>query len=139
MSLGLDGGGDGRDGGVAAGGSGGSGLGGSGLGLLRLLAGAGDAELGGVLELAGHVVDDLDAVAVGAGGGLESRIGSPGELAGVGDGLNNGVLGHDVDGGALEEDEGDLVGGGGGPGDLEGLASGDNLCFVRMRLILLCL
>lgn len=88
----------------------------------------GNAELGAVLVLAGDVVDDLDAVAGSVGGGLEVSGRGPDELAAVGDSLGEGRTElDDVGGGALEEQHGDGVVGGWGPGDGEWLASRHNL------------
>jgi hypothetical protein len=70
----------------------------------------GDAELGGVLVLAGLVVDELDAVALGTLRGLEGALGVPGVAAAVLDLLGDGVDGNEVLGRALEEDEGDGAG-----------------------------
>lgn len=82
------------------------------------------------MVLAVHVVDDLDAVAGGGGeAGAELSGRSPDEAAAVGDSLGDGLAdGDDVVGGALEEKDGDGVGGvGRRPGDGEGLASLDGL------------
>lgn len=118
----------GRLGGAAGNGVAGRGRGGD-RGSRRLNAAVlGDAELGRVLVETGHVVDDLDAVAGVAGGSLEGGSGSPGKRAAVGDALGErrAIL-DDVGGRALEEQDGDGVGGGGLPGDGEGLAGRDNL------------
>jgi hypothetical protein len=93
-----------------------------------LAVAGGDAELGGVLVLAGDIVDDLDAVSVGAVGGLEGGGRSPGEGTAVGDTLSDGRTELDnVGGGALEEEDRDGVGGSWLPSDGELLAGGDNL------------
>jgi hypothetical protein len=65
----------------------------------------GDAELSGVLVLAGRVVDELDTVALGALGGDEGRLDVPGVAAGVGDLLGDGLDELEVLGRALEEDQ----------------------------------
>lgn len=98
----------------------------------------GDAELGRVLVLAGHVVDELDAIAVGAGGGLKIGRGSPGQATAVGNALSKrrAELDH-VGRGALEEEDRDSVGGGWLPGDGEGLAGGDDLG-VRLAAVFVC-
>lgn len=91
----------------------------------------GDTELGGVLVLAGHIVDELDAVAGGAGGGLEVGGRSPGQATAVGDTLSDGRTELDnVGGRALEEQHRDGVGGAWLPGDGEWLAGGDNLVLL---------
>lgn len=87
----------------------------------------GDTELGGVLVLAGRIIDELNSVAVGVHGGGQVGRRSPGELAAVGNTLNDVGELHGIGGRALEEDEGHGAGGGRVPGDLEGLASGNNL------------
>lgn len=111
-----------RGGRVAAGAGGGSRAGNNGASLL------GDTELGGVLVLASNVVDQLDAIAVGAGGGLKIGGGSPGEATAVGDSLSEGRTElDDVGSGTLEEEDGDGVGGSWLPGDGEGLAGGNDL------------
>lgn len=96
-----------------------------GAGLSWLLVG--DTELSGVLVVAVDVVDQLDTVTTGAGGALERGGRSPGVAAGVVDALNDDLVEDRVGGGALEQDQGDLVGGVGSPLDGEGLASGDGL------------
>lgn len=99
---------------------------------LRLVV-VGDAELGGVLVLASLVVDELDAVALGALRGLEGGLGVPGVGAAVLDLLGDGVDRDEVLGRALEEDEGDGALSGRLPGDGEGLADGDNGVQARLR------
>lgn len=104
-----------------------SGDGSGGRGLLLTVTGR-DAELGAVLVLAGYIVDDLDAVAVGAAGGLEVRGRGPGQASAVGDALGEGRSElDDVGGWSLEEEHGDRVRGGWLPGDSELLARGDDL------------
>jgi len=98
-----------------------------------LLVVVGDAELGGVLVLASLVVDELDAVALGALRGLEGGLGVPGVGTAVLDLLSDGVDRDEVLGGALEEDEGDGALSGRLPGDGEGLADGDNGVQARLR------
>lgn len=78
-----------------------------------------------VLELAGDVVNQLESVARGVG--LEGGAGGPDVGAAVGDAGDDVADGDDVGGGAAEEHQGHAVGGGGLPGDGEGLAGGDNL------------
>lgn len=85
----------------------------------------GDTELGGVLVLAGNVVDQLETVVGDIG--LEGSSGSPGEGARVGNALGKSLDGEDVGRGATEKDKRNRVGGGWLPGDLEGLASRHNL------------
>ena len=114
-----------RAGRVAAAVGGGGGARGSDAGALGAL---GDAELGRVLVLAGHVVDELEAVVGGVG--LEARGRSPGECAAVGDASHDGGDGDHVGGRAAEENKRDAVGGGWLPGDLEWLAGGDDLVAV---------
>ena len=92
-----------------------------------------DAELGGVLVLAGLVVDELDAVALGALRGLKSGLGVPGVATAVLDLLGDGVDGDEVLGGALEEDERDGALSGRLPGDGEGLADRDDGVQARLR------
>lgn len=88
----------------------------------------GEAELGAVLVLAGHVVDDLETVAGVALGDGQVGGGSPGEATAVDDALGeSGTELDNVGRRALEEEDGDGVGGGGGPGDGEGLTLGDDL------------
>lgn len=103
--------------------------GGGGRGLLlaaRLVVGVGDAELGGVLVLAGGVVDQLDTVALSVLSGLEVVGDIPDVGAVVLGLLDDGVLRNGVAAGALEEDESDGALGGGLPGDGELLAGGDD-------------
>jgi hypothetical protein len=101
---------------------------GDGGGVRRALGAFGDAELVGVLVLAGDVVDQLDAVAAGAWGSIERGRRGPDKGAAVGDADDNGrAEGHVVLGRALAEDDGQGVGSGRGPGDGEGLARGDDL------------
>jgi len=101
---------------------------GDGGGVRRAFGALGDAELVGVLVLAGDVVDQLDAVAAGAWGSIERGRRGPDKGAAVGDADDNGrAEGHVVLGRALAEDDGQGVGGGRGPGDGEGLARGDDL------------
>lgn len=86
----------------------------------------GDAELGRVLVLAIHIVNELHAVV----GDISLELGSrgPGVGAGVGDADDNGgTNGDNIGRGATEKDEGDGVGGGWLPSDGEGLASRDDL------------
>ena len=85
----------------------------------------GDTELGGVLVLAGNVIDQLESVAGAVS--LEGGGRSPLEGTRVVDTLSKSLDGDNVDGGATEQDEGDRVGGGRLPGDGEGLASRNNL------------
>lgn len=85
------------------------------------------------------VIDELDSVATGAVSALEGGGRSPGVAAGVGDALNDDLVEDGVGGGALQEEQRDLVGGVGSPGDGEGLASGDGLrelapCFVSFQV-----
>lgn len=88
----------------------------------------GDTELSRVLVLASNIVDQLDAIAGGASGGLKVGSGSPGEAAAVGNTLSKSRAElNNVGGGALEEKDGNGVGGSWLPGDGEGLASRDNL------------
>lgn len=88
----------------------------------------GDTELGGVLVLAGHIIDDLDTVALGTLGSLKGGGRSPGKGAAVLDTLSNGGTElDDVVGRTLEEEDRDRVGCAWGPGDGEGLASRHNL------------
>lgn len=88
----------------------------------------GDAELGGVLVLASYIIDDLDAVAVGALSGLKGGGRSPGKATTVGNALSErGTELDDVGGGTLEEKDRDSVGGSWLPGDGKGLAGRDNL------------
>lgn len=91
----------------------------------------GDAELRGPLVLAGHVVDQLQTVALGTIRGGEVSRGGPAEETAVGETFSEGgaVL-DDVGGGALDEEDGDGVGRGGRPLDVEGLASRDELGWV---------
>jgi hypothetical protein len=113
----------------ARGGRGAAGGGGSrGRGLdLAALAGR-DTELGAVLVLASLVVDDLETVAGVTLGDGQVGSGSPGEATAVDDALSErGTELDDVARGALEEENGDRVEGGRSPGDLEGLALGDDL------------
>lgn len=108
LIAGLDGGGsDGRLGGVGivrtTGGDGGLGNNGGGVsGGGRLVD---DAELSGVLVITSRVDDELDTVA----GGLAHEVGGrgPGVGTAIRNVLHDGVLGDDVLGGALKEDEGD--------------------------------
>lgn len=90
------------------------------------LASTGDAELRSVLVLSGHVVTELESIAGarGVGDGLGD---DDGGLSGVGDSSSEGELGEDVVGGSLVEPDGDLVGGGGSPGNLVWDTSGDVL------------
>jgi hypothetical protein len=115
----------------------GSGVGGGSSGVGRrsssLLVVVGDAELGGVLVLASLVVDELDAVALGALRGLEGALGVPGVAAAVLDLLGDGVDGNEVLGRALEEDQGDGARGGRLPGDGEALADRDDGVQARLR------
>lgn len=100
----------------------GSGAGGSDA---RALGALGNAELGGVLVLAGDVVDKLEAVVGDVG--LEAGGRSPGVLAAVGDTGHNGGDGDNVGGRSTEENKRDAVRCGWLPGDLEWLASRDDL------------
>jgi hypothetical protein len=93
----------------------------------------GDAELGGVLVLAGRVVDELDTVALGALGGDKAVLGLPGVAAAVGDHLGDGLDELEVLGRALEEDERDGALGGRVPRDGEGRANGHNGVEARLR------
>jgi hypothetical protein len=77
------------------------------------------------LELAVHIIDDLETVVGDIGLELGGR--SPGEGSGVGDALDDGVERLDVGGRATEEDQGDGVGCRWVPGDLESLASRNDL------------
>src|SRR5690242_3963007 len=122
----------GRGGGLASGGGAGSGsdsrAGSSGSRAGRDNDGAvflGDTELGGVLVLAGNVVNQLESVAGYIS--LEGGGRSPGEGTRVVDALSKSLNGNNVGGGATEQEERDRVGGGRLPGDGEGLASRDNL------------
>lgn len=95
----------------------------------------GDTELGGVLVLAGHIINDLNTVAVGASGGLEVGRRSPGEATAVGDTLGERRTELDnVGGRALQEKDGDGVGSGWLPSDGERLAGWDNLFMVSAVL-----
>ena len=85
----------------------------------------GDTELGGVLVLAGNVVDQLESVAGAVS--LEGGGRGPGEGTRVVDALSKSLDGDNVGGGATEQQQRDCVGGGWLPGDGEGLASRDNL------------
>lgn len=88
----------------------------------------GDTELGRVLVEASHVVDDLNAVAVGASRGIQRGSRGPCKGAAVGDTLSERRTElDDVGGRALEEQHRDGVGGGWLPCDGEGLASRDDL------------
>ena len=70
----------------------------------------------------------MDTVSVGAVGSLEGGGRGPAEGTAVGDTLSDGRTElDDVGGGALEEENGDGVGGSWLPGDGELLAGGDNL------------
>lgn len=123
----------GRGGGLASGGGAGSGSGsragsGSSSRAGRDNDGAvlrGDTELGGVLVLAGNVVNQLESVAGDIS--LEGGGRSPGEGTRVVDALSKSLNGNNVGGGATEQEERDRVGGGRLPGDGEGPASRDNL------------
>lgn len=109
---------------------------GDGGGVRRALGALGDAELVGVLVLAGDVVDQLDAVAAGAWGSIERGRRGPDKGAAVGDADDNGrAEGHVVLGRALAEDDGQGVGGGRGPGDGEGLARGDDLMLLLVLIL----
>ena len=77
------------------------------------------------MVLAGYVVDDLETVVRHIS--LELGRGSPGVGSGVGDALDDGVERNDVGGRTTEEDQGDGVGRGRVPGDLESLASRNDL------------
>jgi hypothetical protein len=94
-----------------------------------------DTKLGAVLVLAGYIVDDLDAVAErSAVGGREVHSGGPDEATAVGDALSErGTELDNVGRRALEQENGDGVGGGWLPCDGEGLASGDNLVGLLAR------
>lgn len=81
-----------------------------------------DAELGGVLVLAGALDDEHQTVVSGVR--LQVRAGGPVEVAGVVNGLGQSVDGLDVGGGAAEEDQGDGALGGGIPLNGVGLAGG---------------
>ena len=84
------------------------------------------------------IIDELDSVTAGAVSALEGGGGSPGVAARVVDTLNNDLVEDSVGGRALEQDQGDLVGRVGGPGDGEGLASGDGLgrlALVSLRFV----
>jgi hypothetical protein len=85
----------------------------------------GDTELGGVLVLAGNVVDQLESVAGAVS--LEGGGRGPSEGTRVVDTLSKSLDGDNVGGRSTEEEERDRVGGGWLPGDGEGLASRDNL------------
>jgi hypothetical protein len=137
--AGLDGvtGGRGRRNGVA--GSGGAGDSGGGAGNRGGGAaggdsdgavGLGDTELGGVLVLA-VAFDQLETVVGNVS--LEGGGRSPGEGTRVVDVLGESLDGDDIGGGATEQEERDLVGGGWLPSDGEGLASRDNLGFKSVR------
>lgn len=79
--------------------------------------------------MAVHIINDLDSIAGRAVAGTERAR----EAVLVGAGVLEAACDvgdlDNVVGGTLEEDEGDLVLGGGRPGDGEGLASLNNLCF----------
>ena len=127
-------------GGAVAGGSRAGDRGGGGGGAGRGNDGAvglGDAELGGVLVLAGNVVDQLETVVGDIS--LEGGGRSPLEGAGVGDALSKSLDGDDVGRGATEEEERDRVGGGWLPGDGEGLAGRDNLGEESVNVSRVCL
>lgn len=85
----------------------------------------GDTELGGVLVLAGDVVNQLESVAGAVS--LEGGGRGPHEGTGVLDTLSKSLDGDNIGGRSTEEEERDRVGGGWLPGDGEGLASRDNL------------
>lgn len=135
---------------VGACGDGGGGVAAGGCGAGALVALNVDAELGGVwgeelalcrrdggspeqgrrtLVLAGHIVNELDAIAgSGREAGAKLAGNGPLEAAGVGDSLSDGLAdGDHVGGGSLEEEQRDGVGRRGVPGDGEGLASLDSL------------
>lgn len=133
-----------------AGAVGGSGLGGAGLavrwgglgglgglgrgaGAACLVVGVGDAELGGVLVLAGGVVDQLDAVALSALGWSEVLGRSPDVGTIVLGLLDDRVLWDGVGAGALEKDESDGALGGRVPGDGEALADWDDRVETWLR------
>jgi len=92
----------------------------------------GDAELGSVLVLAGLVVDELDAVALGTLRGLKGALGLPGVAAAVLDLLGDGVDGDEVLSRALEEDERDGALSGRVPSDGEALVDGNDGVQARL-------
>lgn len=101
-------------------------LGRLGLGDVRGVVVVRDAELGGVLVLAGLLDDEEDAVAGRVG--LEVGRGSPHEVAlSVGEGLDDGRNGDVVAARATEELQGDRALGGGVPGDGVGLSGRHDL------------
>jgi hypothetical protein len=142
LVLGAVGGGDivndGGNGQLGGGGSSGSGLGGGsgdsggGGGGVRALS-LGETELGGPLVgtvvLTGILNDDQETVVGDIGG--EGGGGGPDERASVGDALSEGRDGHDVGGGAAQEDDGDSLAQEGIPLDGVGLALGDLLRQAR--------
>jgi hypothetical protein len=117
----------GRDGGRGSGTvNGGRDGGGGSVNVDGLAVVLGDTKLGGVLVLAVEVVNQLETVVGDIS--LEVGRGSPGEGARVGEADGEGFAErNDVGRGATEKDQGDSVGGGGLPGDLEGLAGRDDL------------
>jgi len=79
---------------------------------------------------ASHVVNELDSIASGVGGGLEVAGYAPDVASAVRNALDNDLQGNGIVGLALEELEGDSVGAGGGPLDGEIRAGRDNLCML---------
>jgi hypothetical protein len=126
-NAGRLGGGDGGADGVSAAVGGGLGARGSDVVALGTL---GDTELVRVLELTGHIVDELETVV----GGVSLEAGGRSPLVGtaVGDAGDNGGERLDVLSRATEEDERNAVSGGWLPRDGEGLAGRDNLYRVSV-------
>lgn len=117
-------------------GGGGGVVGGGGAGLGLLVVRVGDAELGGVLVLAGCVVDQLNAVSESWGGcvgGSELVRWSPDVSARVLDVLDDGVLRNGVGGWALEEDKSDGAIGCWVPGNSEALSDWDDRVEAWLR------
>lgn len=87
------------------------------------------------MVLAGHVIDELDAIASSlAEARAEIRRWGPGVAAAVGNTLGDGSADLDNIGGrALEKEKRDLVGGGWLPGDGEGSARSHGLYKLVLR------
>lgn len=129
-SLGADSAGDLADdnaslGSIRAHSGGGSGASSSGNRGRRRVVRVGDAELDGVLVLASALDNKEDTVVGGVR--LEGGAGSPRVTARVVDVFDNGLDGDDVGAGAAQKDKRHSARGSGVPGDLEGLASRNNL------------
>lgn len=112
-------------GGIRAHSSGGSGASSSGNRGRRRVGRVGDAELDGVLVLASALNNEKDAVVGGVR--LEGGAGSPRVAARVADVFDDGLEGDNVGAGAAEKDQRHATRGSRVPGDLEGLASRNNL------------